>query len=36
MNTDKTPIYPIQVWDVTEENFDIKNKGGVSCLLLPG
>ena len=25
MNTDKTPIYPIQVWDVTEENFDIKN-----------
>ncbi len=25
MNTDKAPIYPIQVWDITEENFDIKN-----------
>ena len=25
MDTDKRPIYPIQVWDITETEFDIKN-----------
>ena len=33
MDTDKRPIYPIQVWDITETEFDI-TKQHLPCLMV--